>query len=188
MREYDRIAAWYAETRSDIGLRDVTALARTLPSGAKVLDAGCGTGAPIAAELLRLGFDVYGIDSSAAMIRRFRANCPAAHAQHSTLAGSDLFGESFDAVIAWGVLFHLDPRDQELAIAKLAGALKPGGTLLFTAGRDEGSVDGEMNGVPFRYVSLGSARYRAVAAANALTVVDEHFDEGENYVYVAARA
>ena len=47
MREYDRIAAWYTRTRSDVGLASVAAFADRLASGARVLDLGCGDGLPL---------------------------------------------------------------------------------------------------------------------------------------------
>ncbi len=40
-------------------------------------------------------------------------------------ASRPFFETTFAAVIAWGVLFHLTPRDQELAIAKVARCLVP---------------------------------------------------------------
>lgn len=61
------------------------------------------------------------------MIERFRANFPNTPAQYARIRDSDFFNTCFDALIAWGVLFHLTPADQEEAIAKVSRSLKLGG-------------------------------------------------------------
>jgi SAM-dependent methyltransferase len=47
-----------------------------LPAGAKVLDVGCGSGVPIARELVRRGFDLTGVDAAPEMLSLFRRNLP----------------------------------------------------------------------------------------------------------------
>ena len=47
-----------------------------LPAKASVLDVGCGSGLPIARELIRRGFDVTGIDSTPTMLALFERNLP----------------------------------------------------------------------------------------------------------------
>jgi hypothetical protein len=39
----------------------------------------------------------------------------------------------FDAAVSWGMLFHLEPRDQAAAFAAVSRVLKPGAPFLFTA-------------------------------------------------------
>ena len=173
MREYDEIAAWFAETRSDAGLADVAAFARELPRGARILELGCGTGVPLSRYLLAEGFELSAIDSSEEMMKRFRTACPDARAERATIKESRLFDGEFDAAIAWGVLFHLEPRDQEDAIAKVASRLRPGARFLFTAGDRAETASSEMNGVPFTYYSLGREAYARVLRANALEIIDD---------------
>lgn len=188
MDEYDRIAEWFARTRSPIvGLPDIETLARALPPGARVLDAGCGTGVPILQYLLQKGFQLFGIDSSARMVALFRERFPHVPVEEASIEASTFFGTTFDAVIAWGVLFHLSPDDQRAAIAKVARHLEPGGWFLFTAGREEGETSGTMDGVAFPYVSLGEDAYRRELEANGLELVDAHEDAWENYVVVARK-
>jgi SAM-dependent methyltransferase len=77
VREYDLIAEWYASERADqTGVPEVTALASSLPRGARVLDVGCGNGIPITRALLSAGHGVVGVDSSTEMLARVRRNCP----------------------------------------------------------------------------------------------------------------
>ncbi len=189
MIEYDKIAKWYAKTRNpEIGVPEVARLQKLLPSNAEVLDLGCGTGLPITRALVDMGFSVYGIDSSQEMVRQFRQNLPGVPVLCEPAQRSDLFGKSFDAVVSWGMLYHLDPDDQALIIEKVAERLKTGGVFLFTSGDREGVVEGEMHGVSFRYISLGSDQYRKLLEKAGLTVVDEQFDPYDNYLYVAQHA
>jgi SAM-dependent methyltransferase len=187
MREYDEIAAWFAATRSDAGLADLVAFSKSLRRGASILELGCGTGIPLSRFLLDAGFDLYAVDSSEEMMTRFRANCPEARSERATVQESRLFDAQFDASIAWGLVFHLRPRDQERAIAKVARHLRPGGRFLFTAGDHEGTESSPMNGVSFTYYSLGREAYARTLHESGLELLDDYEDENGNYVYVARR-
>src|SRR4051794_7104917 len=121
MHEYDLIADWYAQDRShSIGLPEVQAVAQMLPPGASVLDVGCGSGIPLTRFLVESGFDVLAIDSSPAMVEKFRTNLPDTPVVCEQIQRCDLAGRTFDAAISWGVMFHLTPAEQRQAFAKLA--------------------------------------------------------------------
>lgn len=188
MDEYDAIAEWFARARSPlVGLPEIETLARALPSGARVLDAGCGTGVPILQYLLQKGFQLFAIDSSERMVDLFRERFPNVPIERASILESPFFASTFDAVIAWGVLFHLTPDEQRAAIAKIARHLAPGGWFLFTAAKERGETSGAMNGVTFRYAAIGSAEYRRELERNGMELVDEHDDKWENYVYLARK-
>lgn len=188
MREYDQIADWFAGSRSrEAGVPDILALADRLGPGGSVLDLGCGTGVPLARALIERGFRVYGIDSSPEMVARLRLACPEAFAECEPIQRSTFFGRTFDAAIAWGVMFHLAAEDQALAIRKVAGALDAAGLFLFTAGEREGTSKGRMHDVRFSYRSLGSRAYRRLLQASGLDLLDEHADAWDNYVFLARK-
>lgn len=191
MDSYNKIVRWYAEERSQstIGIPEVRSLLQMLDKGARILDVGCGTGVPIGRYITQQNqFSLFGIDSSAEMVALFRENLPEASVQCVRIQESDFFSLTFDAAISWGVLFHLLPEDQENVLAKIAGALKVGGYLLFTSGQEEdGERKGVMDGVEFSYFSLGREKYERILSAHGLTMLDEHFDEGENYYYLAQK-
>ena len=188
MQEYDQIAEWYAETRSpQVGLPDVSSLADELAPGAHILDLGCGTGHPISHQLVHRGFKVVGLDSSADMIAKFRANLPGITARHERIQDAAFDPESFDAVIAWGVLFHLPDADQRAAISSAATWLRPGGHFLFTSGEDAGTRSGEMDGVAFSYRSLGAQTYRQLIDRAGMRLTSMHRDAWDNVVYHATR-
>src|SRR5689334_12121673 len=70
-----------------------------LPSGARVLDAGCGNG-HLSTLIASSGFEVIGVDPSETGIRIAAESCPAAHFHclDLTTGPGPLAEESFDAV------------------------------------------------------------------------------------------
>lgn len=202
MENYNLIAHNYANERSHsrIGLEEVRNLLDRLSSGlsgsglpdglsevASVLDVGCGPGIPISEYILQhpAGVRLFGVDSSREMVKLFRANFSDVPVQHASILDFDFFGQKFDAVISWGMMFHLSVEEQIRAIRSIASALKPGGYFLFSSGNEAETQHGMMYDVEFSYFSLGAEGYRQVLQTNGLTVLDEHFDEGENYYYLA---
>lgn len=189
MREYDRIAAWYVATRDpEVGVPDLTAFMQTLSPRAAVLDLGCGDGVPVSRLLTEAGFRVVALDSSPEMVARYRANFADVPIRCERVQESDFAAESFDAVVAWGVLFHLSGTEQAEVIQKVAGWLRPGGRLLFTSGDAEGTVESEMSGVTFRYVSLGVSGYRRALEDAGVHLETHHRDAWDNHVYIARKA
>jgi SAM-dependent methyltransferase len=190
LREYDLIADWYASTRGGAaGTSEVASLAASLGEGALVLDAGCGTGLPLARLLRQHGCRPIGLDSSAAMIARFGRNLPGVPAVRARLQACPIADRTLHAVVAWGVMFHLDHREQREAVAEVSRVLRPGGLFLFTSGDAHGSKDGEpMDGVPFRYHSFSVEGYRELLAARGLALEDVHADAGGNTHYLARKA
>ena len=191
MREYDRIAEWYASERVDqTGVPETTALASSIPPRSLVLDIGCGNGIPITRALLNAGHGVVGLDSSTEMLARFRHNCLGAAAVQALAQSCPFANRTFDAAIAWGVMFHLTPDDAIEAIAGVARVLKASAPFLFTSG-DVDDLDGKedkMNGVTFRYFSYSVDKYRRILRDHGLTLTDVHADSGGNTYYLAKKA
>jgi SAM-dependent methyltransferase len=130
----------YGEDLAAIHAAGFTALAEAaarellarLEPGSRVLELGCGDGTT--ADLLgQAGHRVHGIDSSPAMIELARRRAPHATLELASYADARLPG-GCDAVLAVGeVLCFGDPgRGTDLGrlLARLAGALRPGGLLL----------------------------------------------------------
>ena len=188
MRAYDQIAEWYVAHRSpEVGVAEVEALIQTLPPGARVLDLGCGDGEPLSRCLAQGGAELTGLDSSAVMVARYRARFPGVRAVRARAQHASFSAGAFEAVVAWGVLFHLSEAGQRAVLEKVSTWLVPGGRFLFTSGTEAGEREGTMEGVTFRYVSLGVTGYRALAERAGLELEREHRDAWDNHVYVAAR-
>jgi len=189
VNEYNQIAEWYVTARrSDVGFPDLSALARTLPPHARVLDLGCGHGVPISQFLVREGFEVVALDSSPEMIARYRATFPNVLARCEQAQEAEFAAESFDAVVAWGVLFHLDEAGQAAVIQKVSEWLRPRGRFLFTSGETAGMTEGSMDGVMFRYTSLGVSTYQELVESAGMVLQSHHRDAWDNHVYLAQKA
>ncbi|NGO76690.1 methyltransferase domain-containing protein [Streptomyces sp. YC504] len=111
-----------------------------VPVGARVLDAGCGTGR-VAIRLAELGYDCVGIDLDASMLDVARAQAPELTWVRTDLAAFDpaLLGiaADFDLVVAAGNVFPLLAAGTEAAVtARLAAALRLGGLLVAGFGLD----------------------------------------------------
>jgi SAM-dependent methyltransferase len=191
VREYDLIAEWYASERADqTGVPEATALASSIQRGSLVLDVGCGNGIPITRALLSAGQRVIGLDSSSAMLAHFQQNCPKAFAVRGTVESCTFADGVFDAAVALGVMFHLNPEDAIRAIANVSRTLKRGAPFLFTSG-DVDSFEGKegtMNGVTFRYFSYSAQSYRRILGDHSFTLVDVHADSGNNTYYLAKKS
>jgi predicted TPR repeat methyltransferase len=132
---YDEWAETYDADMRDIGYMNssvaVALVARHVPvSGARLLDAGVGTGA--LGELLRaVGFaDLVGIDMSDGMLARARERSVYRELRKRTLGEPlDFAAASFTVVVAMGVLaFGGAPPE---ALDELVRVTRPGGHLIF---------------------------------------------------------
>ena len=103
-------------------------VAALLPAGARVLDAGCGTGR-VAVELARRGYQVTGADNDTSMLAVARTHDEIRWFD-ADLATLEL-GERFDLVVAAGnVMVFLAPDSGPGVLARLAAHLEPGGLLV----------------------------------------------------------
>lgn len=183
---YDALAQEFIRRRSPvIGVATVREWASALPSGGTVLDLGCGPGVPISVALMEEGLQVYGIDASPAMVEAFRERLPRARVRCEPVEDSSFFGRSFDGVVAWGLLFLLPAGAQVALIQRVAAALEPGGSFLFTAPEPECTWTDVLTGRELR--SLGAVRYREELDRAGLPVAGELEDEGGNHYCLARR-
>jgi len=128
---YDRLTELYTRERERFdNWREVKAFTSQLPAKGRVLDAGSGTGIPIARYLVQTGFEVFGIDFSKEMVSVARKNVPGATFQQMNMIALDLPPESFDGVISTYAIIHV-PREAHAGIFQsFHRVLKPGGAML----------------------------------------------------------
>lgn len=64
------------------------------------------------------------------MLEHFRRNCPEAFAVKGIVQSCPFADCVFDAAVAWGVMFHLNPEDAIRAIANVSRIVKRGAPFL----------------------------------------------------------
>jgi magnesium-protoporphyrin O-methyltransferase len=101
--------------------------------GARILDAGCGTGA-LAVELVRRGADVVAVDLSPTLIALARERLPVGLDEtRLRFESGDMLADalgSFDWVVAMDSLIHYESPDMLAALVRLAPRVRRG--VLFT--------------------------------------------------------
>ena len=133
-----RFAALAQQGRHVHGEADLCAA--LLPAGAKVLDAGCGTGR-VAVRLAELGFDCVGTDvdeSMLAVAREHAPDLPWFTADLASLRAEDLGGATgFDLVVLAGTVVPLLAEGTvPAAVTAVAALLGPEGLLVAGFGLD----------------------------------------------------
>jgi predicted ATP-grasp superfamily ATP-dependent carboligase/ubiquinone/menaquinone biosynthesis C-methylase UbiE len=131
--ETERLQPRLIRERHALALRWIDAMA--LEPGARVLEVGCGAG-HTAVALARRGFQVHALDAAPEMLALTTAQARAAGVDNLTARLGDVHAldfsdDSFDVVIALGVLPWLDSEAR--ALAEMARVLRRGGWLLATA-------------------------------------------------------
>ena len=108
-----------------VGERHISFLARAHEPGSSVLDVGCGRGVLLGA-LADRGFEVHGVELSEDAVRGAEPRAQIRIAPSLVEAGYP--AESFDLVVVWHVLEHLqNPRE---ALEEVHRILKPEGRLI----------------------------------------------------------
>jgi SAM-dependent methyltransferase len=128
-----RYNRWLYRVRSMVFRRLVSESGLDLGAAA-VLDVGSGTGFYVAAWLRAGAASVTGSDATATATERLRRRFPGVRFERFDITASPPFEpESFDAVSAFDVLFHVVDDDlYRNALANLASLLRPGGLLFLS--------------------------------------------------------
>jgi len=173
---YDRVAPEFQSQRNR-SLFEKSTLDRLLgvtphhQSPRRLLDLGCGTGAPLATYLADRGLAVTGVDGAANMVALFRQTLPQAHAVHADMRSLDL-GQRFDAILAWDSFFHLSPDAQRAMFEVFARHAAPKAALMFTSGPAAGEAWGHAAGAPVYHASLDPDEYRDLLDAQGFRVIE----------------
>lgn len=149
---YSQEAAKYAsrdrKERADGFLDPFIAM---MPSGAVVLDLGCGAGWA-AALMQERGFDVHALDATPEMAALAQAKLK----RTVRVASFESVDEvaMYDGIWASGALLHVPKAEMPALLARLARALKPGGLLLATFKAGDGEARDKL-GRFYSYYALG---------------------------------
>lgn len=146
-----------------------------LPSGARVLDVGSGTGRPTAQVLADAGHAVTGIDVSAAMIEAARTLVPGARFEKADVRTYVPQDGGFDGVCSFFPLLVMDQPEIEAALDRMASWVAPGGYLvLATVPGDIRGLDIEWMGHPVTVSSLSVEQHLRRLTGAGLEVLHHH--------------
>ncbi|RSS70750.1 class I SAM-dependent methyltransferase [Streptomyces sp. WAC06614] len=126
---FDRIGAQYEDAFADLPGQHAALewLTARLPTGARVLDIGSGTGRPVAARLAAAGCAVTGIDVSPTMVELARQRVPDARFELADVRTYTPPDGGFDAVCAFFPLLVMTRPEVEDSLRRIARWLVPGG-------------------------------------------------------------
>jgi SAM-dependent methyltransferase len=143
---YDVLAEAYLRVRSTDSedVRLLKELSTHLPDGARVLDAGCGAGIPVA-RILSERFHVVGVDISARQVALARENVPNAVFIQADLVTLDLPDASFEAIVSYYAIIHVPREEHPTLLANFQRMLAPSGLLLVSMGAGDNPDDTEEN-------------------------------------------
>lgn len=132
---YDIIAAQYTGSRNEDtdDVRLLHELLERLPKGAKVLDAGCGSGVPIA-KLLSQRFNVTGVDFSETQIELARQAVPQAQFICQDITELTFPDASFDVICSYYAIIHVPREEHQRLLLNFYRVLKPNGFALLCMG------------------------------------------------------
>jgi SAM-dependent methyltransferase len=153
------------------------------------LDVGCGSSGRIIELLLQRGCAVEGLDLSTRMLALARARHP-----HVTFHHADICTwappRAYDFISAWDSIWHVPLDRQPAVIAKLCGALNPGGIFIFTSGGVDqpGERTNPCHGVPLYHAAPGiPALLRTIDAAGGVCRHLEFDQWPESHLYVVVQ-
>jgi SAM-dependent methyltransferase len=137
-RGYDVIADEYLARCGSSSVRDRWLFALTVlvskTKRARILDLGCGAGAPVARHLAALGHRVVGVDGSARQIALAQRNAPLARFIHADMTTISFPPSSFDAVAAFYSITHVPRSEHTSLLERIATWLRPGGAFVASLG------------------------------------------------------
>jgi SAM-dependent methyltransferase len=171
---YDAVADRYALEIGDelvhkpLDRGMLRALVEAAGTSGAYADIGCGPG-HVSRFLAELGVSVTGIDLSPAMIARARADVPGVTFQTGDMTALECADGSFDAIVAFYSLIHLDDSLIGKACHEFARVLRPGGHALvaFHGGDQSQHVSdwwGHEVDLDFRFLSEATVASRLTGA------------------------
>ncbi len=200
-QSYDKIAeTWHKEREWYVEQPSIDEAIAHLKPGAKILDAGCGSGKPIAAYLIEKGFDVYGVDISPQLLRYAENIIPKNKLFESDLCDfkTDI---QFDAIVCWFTLFHIHATQHLEILRKLYSLLKSDGILLITfadtslapdgegiAILDEYTIESTMFGERFSHSGRPAPENTRLTQEAGFKIIIDKIDQRGNQVILAKRS
>jgi ubiquinone/menaquinone biosynthesis C-methylase UbiE len=180
---YNTIAEQYLATRAkkspDVALLDE--FAKHVKPNAKVLDAGCGAGVPVA-KILSENFDVTGIDFSEKQVELAKKNVPDATFVCQDMTQLDFPAQSFDGICSFYAIIHIPREEHRTLLENFHRMLKPGGVALLCLGADD--LPGEthsFHGNQMYWSHFDAATYKSMLKESGFSILLAKIVQDETY-------
>ncbi|MBN2168451.1 MAG: methyltransferase domain-containing protein [Actinobacteria bacterium] len=176
--QYDRMAQEYNDNRHMFdNTGQLEMLDELVEKGNKVLDAGCGSGIPVAKYFIEKGLNVVGFDLSKEMIALAERNVPGGRFFQADVLAIDLPPADYDLVVSFYCIFHIEKNRQEDVFRKIFMTLKPGACSYFTLACEQYTDKKEFQGTRkfgdhiLPYAHFSEPRYREILGNIGFQVV-----------------
>lgn len=172
---YEAVAARYLAERSqdspDVQLLQDFAL--PVPAGSNVLDAGCGSGQPVAARLVR-DYRVTGLDFASNQLRLAKRGVPGMAQVLGDLRSLPFADGGFAGVVSYYAIIHVPRRHHQRIYGEIFRVLAPGGVaLICTGANDLPEWREDYLGAPMFWSHFDRATNLAMFEAAGFSVVQE---------------
>jgi SAM-dependent methyltransferase len=168
----ERYAEWAASFESPVGAW-LAKFVERVPARSRVVELGCGGDNP-STRTLAARYDYLGVDLSRAQLERARRTLPEAQFEPADATRLELEPGSCDGVVSLFMLGHVPRDEQAPLLRRIAGWLRPGGTLLATMGtanaHDE--VEADWLGAPMFFASFDEETNRELLAGAGFDPVE----------------
>jgi ubiquinone/menaquinone biosynthesis C-methylase UbiE len=193
---YNAIAIQYLEARTkksaDMLLLDD--FMQKLPAKARVLDAGCGAGIPVA-KTLSERFDVTGVDFSETQIKLAKENVPGATFICQDMTQLKFPANSFDGICSFYAIIHVPREEHRALLENFYRVLKPEGLALLCLGAEDlpDDIEEDFHGQRMYWSHYDAATYQSMlkeigfSILSAKIVPDETYDGQHLFVLVQKR-
>jgi ubiquinone/menaquinone biosynthesis C-methylase UbiE len=160
-----------------------------LEKGSKILDIGCGAGVPIDKFLIKNGFDVTGIDISPKQIKLAQKNNPKGKFLVKDMSAIDFPKNSFNAIISFYAIFHINREEHQKLFNKLFSILKPNGYLLVTMGYEEWEGTEDFHKVKMFWSHYGVEKNLEIIKNSGFKIIHNEIDTsgGEKHLIIFAQ-
>jgi 2-polyprenyl-3-methyl-5-hydroxy-6-metoxy-1,4-benzoquinol methylase len=165
--------------------RSLEYIFENVPSQARILDFGCGSGIPVSRDLSE-EYEVLGVDISEKQIQLAKANVPNAKFMNSDILDTQFEAKTFSAIVSFYALFHLPKEKHEGVLAKFYNWLKPKGVLLITVGNTDEPpyIERDFFGVTMFWSNFGRTDYLEMAKRIGFTTISKpeyEYTDGERH-------
>lgn len=174
--------AWGATARTGEKARYAAAVFERMPSGAAVLELGCGSGSTTTARLAER-FRLTGVDISARQIALIRRRIPDATFIQADMASLAFPTASFDAVVAFYSIIHLPREEHAGLLQRIASWLRPGGLLVATMGANstEAGYEADWLGAPMYWSHFDAETNRRLVEAAGMRILIAQEETAEEH-------